>query len=146
MIYFLDSNYILLSSPFPSFSSSQSSPHSPSQSAPESPCRYSSAPLRDNVSPLRAESSRKLNPQHYHQQQPQHNHHHHQGSQLQQRDITRTPQTYAHPQTYAPATPNQQQLCQRQQQQQQQPPAQQPQTQAQPQSPSQKPSVQEVRV
>ncbi|KAM6903071.1 uncharacterized protein FYW49_016579 [Xenentodon cancila] len=121
-----------------------SSPHSPSQSASESPCRYPSAPLRENVSPLRAESSRKLNPQHYHQQQAQHNHHHHQGSQSQQRDTARAPQAYAHPHTYAPAAPHQQQPCQRQQQQ-QQPPAQPPPTQAQPQSPSQQPSVQEIR-
>ncbi|XP_041825906.1 amyloid-beta A4 precursor protein-binding family A member 1-like [Melanotaenia boesemani] len=107
-----------------------SSPHSPSQSASESPSRYASVPLRDHTSPLRAESSRSLNPQHYH-------HHHHQGHQSQQRDGTRT---YAQPQQYAPPTLTQHQPCQHQQQQ-----PQQSQTQAQPQSPQQKPSVQEIR-
>ncbi|XP_008274609.1 amyloid beta A4 precursor protein-binding family A member 1-like [Stegastes partitus] len=143
-----------------------SSPHSPSQSASESPSRYASLPVRDPVSPLRAESSRALNPQHYHQQQPQHNHHnhhphhhphhHHHGHQSQQRDAARPPQTYAQQQPYPHLPPNQHPQCQHQQQQQQQhqqqqqqqqqlPPPQQPRTQVQPQSPPQKPSVQEIR-
>ncbi|XP_017288429.1 amyloid-beta A4 precursor protein-binding family A member 1-like [Kryptolebias marmoratus] len=98
----------------------ETSPQSPSQSALESPTRYTSFPIRDNVSPPRAESSRNLNPQ-----QTQHNHHHHQGHQS--RAL----------QTYAPA--GQQQPGQRQQSQ-QQPPAQ-----AQPPSPSQTPCAQEIR-
>ncbi|XP_069561994.1 amyloid-beta A4 precursor protein-binding family A member 1-like isoform X3 [Brachyistius frenatus] len=123
-----------------------SSSHSPSQSASESPSRYASAPARDPVSPLSAESSRAHNPQHYHQQQPQHqhhhhHHHHHQGHQSQQRDVARPPQTYAQPQPYAHMPPNQHQQCQHQQQL----PAPQSRTQVQPQSPPQKLSVQEIR-
>ncbi|XP_022059716.2 amyloid-beta A4 precursor protein-binding family A member 1-like [Acanthochromis polyacanthus] len=90
-----------------------SSPHSPSQSASESPSRYASQPVRDPVSPLRAESSRAVNHQHYHQQQPQNNHHH-------QREVARPPQTYAQQQPYPHLPPNQHPQCQHQQQHQQQ--------------------------
>ncbi|KAM4527532.1 uncharacterized protein PAE49_024355 isoform 1-T2 [Odontesthes bonariensis] len=123
----------------PQATTGHSSPHSPSQSASESPSRYASVPFGDAVSPLRAESSRTANPQHYHQQHLQHNHHHHhQGHQSQQKDAARAPtQMYAQP--YAPTAPNQQQACQRQQQ------PQSPQSQAQSQSPLQTPSVQEIR-
>ncbi|XP_041666385.1 amyloid-beta A4 precursor protein-binding family A member 1-like [Cheilinus undulatus] len=119
-----------------------SSPHSPTQSASESPSRYASVPVREPVSPLRADSARALPPQHYHQQQPQHNHH--QGQHSQQRDTGRPPQTYAQPQQYANMPPNQHQQRQ-QQQQRQQPPAQQQRPQAQPTTPPQPPSVQEIR-
>ncbi|XP_056258664.1 amyloid-beta A4 precursor protein-binding family A member 1-like [Seriola aureovittata] len=130
-----------------------SSPHSPSQSVPESPSCYASVPVRDPVSPRRAESSRPLHPQHYHHQPPQHNHHHHhhQGHQSQQRDTPRPPQTYTQPQSYAHMPPpNQHQQRHHQQQiqhqQQTQPlPPQQLRTQVQPQSPPQPPSVQELR-
>uniref|UniRef100_A0AAX7USF1 Amyloid beta (A4) precursor protein-binding, family A, member 1b n=1 Tax=Astatotilapia calliptera TaxID=8154 RepID=A0AAX7USF1_ASTCA len=125
-----------------------SSPHSPPESASESPSCYTSAPVRDPVSPLRVDhSSRAPNPQSYHTGQSQHNHHHHlhqQGHQSQQRDAARSPQTYTQPQPYPHMPPNQHQQCQHQQQQQQLP-SQQPQTQAQQQSPPQKPSVQEIR-
>ncbi|KAF6722321.1 Amyloid beta A4 precursor protein-binding family A member 1 [Oryzias melastigma] len=97
---------------------SHSSPHSPSQS--ESPCRFSSLPVRENVSPLRADPCRSVNPQH--QQQPP--------LQSQQRDGGRAPQTY----TSAAAK----------QVQQHHHPAQQPQT-ARPQSPPQKASLPELR-
>uniref|UniRef100_A0A3P8RIY6 Amyloid beta (A4) precursor protein-binding, family A, member 1b n=1 Tax=Astatotilapia calliptera TaxID=8154 RepID=A0A3P8RIY6_ASTCA len=124
-----------------------SSPHSPPESASESPSCYTSAPVRDPVSPLRVDhSSRAPNPQSYHTGQSQHNHHHHlhqQGHQSQQRDAARSPQTYTQPQPYPHMPPNQHQQCQHQQQQQQLP-SQQPQTQAQQQSPPQKPSVQEA--
>ncbi|XP_024154559.1 amyloid-beta A4 precursor protein-binding family A member 1 [Oryzias melastigma] len=96
---------------------SHSSPHSPSQS--ESPCRFSSLPVRENVSPLRADPCRSVNPQHQ-QQHP---------IQSQQRDGGRAPQTY----TSAAAK-----------QVQQHHPAQQPQT-ARPQSPPQKASLPELR-
>ncbi|MED6256595.1 hypothetical protein ILYODFUR_038206, partial [Ilyodon furcidens] len=99
------------------------SPHSPSQSALESPSRYSSVPVRDNISPLRAETSRNT-------QQLQHNHHHHQGYQSQSRA----------PQTYTPTTPTQQQPSQRLQQQKS---PEQPSAHAQPSSPPQKASIQE---
>uniref|UniRef100_A0A3Q2NX89 Amyloid beta A4 precursor protein-binding family A member 1-like n=1 Tax=Fundulus heteroclitus TaxID=8078 RepID=A0A3Q2NX89_FUNHE len=98
----------------------QMSPQSPCQSALESPSRYVSLPGRDNVSPLRAETSRNPNPQHG---QPQHNHQH-QGYQSQSRA----------PQTYSPATPTQQQQS-----------PEQPSAQAQPSSPAQKASIQEIR-
>ncbi|XP_034565036.1 amyloid-beta A4 precursor protein-binding family A member 1-like [Notolabrus celidotus] len=125
-----------------------SSPHSPSQSASESPSRYASAPVREPVSPLRADSARALPPQHYHQQQPQHNHQHHQhqGQHPQQRDPARPPQTYTQPQPYPQMPPNQHQQRQHQhQQQRQQLPAQQPRPQVQPVTPPQPPSVQEIR-
>ncbi|XP_044188789.1 amyloid-beta A4 precursor protein-binding family A member 1-like [Thunnus albacares] len=123
-----------------------SSPQSPSQSLSESPSRYASVPVREPVSPLRAESSRALHPQHYHQQQPQHNHHHHKGHQSQQRDTARQPQTYTQPQPYAHMPPNQHQQRQHQHQpQHQQLPPQQPRLHVQPQSPPQQPSIQEIR-
>ncbi|XP_037608188.1 amyloid-beta A4 precursor protein-binding family A member 1-like isoform X2 [Sebastes umbrosus] len=134
-----------------------SSPHSPAQSVSESPSRYASVPVREPVSPHRAESARALHPQHYPQQQPQQNHHHHhhhhpQGHHSQQRDNARPPpQTYTQP--HMP--PNQhhqrqhqhqhQQQNQHQQPQHQQLPAQRPRPQVQPQSPPQQPSVQELR-
>nr|XP_046230750.1 amyloid-beta A4 precursor protein-binding family A member 1-like [Scatophagus argus]XP_046230751.1 amyloid-beta A4 precursor protein-binding family A member 1-like [Scatophagus argus]XP_046230753.1 amyloid-beta A4 precursor protein-binding family A member 1-like [Scatophagus argus]XP_046230754.1 amyloid-beta A4 precursor protein-binding family A member 1-like [Scatophagus argus] len=123
-----------------------SSPHSPSQSLSESPSSYASVSAREPLSPLRAESARAFQPQHYHQQQPQHNNHHHQGHHSQQRDNARLPQPYPH------VPPNQRQQRQQQQQQQiqhqqqhQQLPAQQPRPQVQPQSPPQQPSAQEIR-
>ncbi|XP_047425161.1 amyloid-beta A4 precursor protein-binding family A member 1-like isoform X2 [Mugil cephalus] len=124
----------------------ESSPHSSSQSAPESPTRYASVPVRDPISPLRAEAPRAPNPQHYPQQQPQHSHHHHhqhhhQGHQLQQRDVARPSQAYAQSQSqpHAHMPSNQHQQCQHQHQQVN------PRTQAQPQSPPQKPSAQDIR-
>uniref|UniRef100_UPI0037E92321 amyloid-beta A4 precursor protein-binding family A member 1-like isoform X2 n=1 Tax=Semicossyphus pulcher TaxID=241346 RepID=UPI0037E92321 len=117
-------------------------------SASESPSRYAPAPVREPVSPLRAESARGPPPQHYHQQQPQHNHqhHHHQAHHSQQRETTRPPQTYTQPQTYAQMPPNQHQQRQHQhQQQRQQLPPQQPRPQVQPVTPPQPPSVQEIR-
>ncbi|KAM4719922.1 uncharacterized protein FYW61_015558 isoform 2-T2 [Anableps anableps] len=103
------------------------SPHSPSQSGLESPSRY-------NVSPLRAETSRKPNPKpvHGHAPQSQHNHHHHQGYQSQSRP----------PQNYTPTTPTRQQPSQRVQQQ---PSPEEPSAQARPSSPPQKASIQEIR-
>ncbi|XP_040914635.1 amyloid-beta A4 precursor protein-binding family A member 1-like [Toxotes jaculatrix] len=132
---------------------SHSSPHSPSQSVSESPSCYPSVPVRDPVSPRRAESSRALHAQHYHQQQPQHNHHHHhhhQSHQSQQRDAARPAQTYTPPQSYAHVPPNKHQQRQHQQQiqhqqQHQSLPPQQLRPQVQPQSPPQQPSVQEIR-
>ncbi|XP_023816800.1 amyloid-beta A4 precursor protein-binding family A member 1 [Oryzias latipes] len=91
--------------------------HSSPQS--ESPCRFSSLPLRETVSPPRADPCRSVNPQH--QQQPP--------LQSQQRDGGRAPQTYTS------AVPKQVQ---------QHHPAQQPQTAQQP-SPSQQPSAPETR-
>ncbi|XP_038589129.1 amyloid-beta A4 precursor protein-binding family A member 1-like [Micropterus salmoides] len=123
-----------------------SSPHSPSKSVSESLPRYAPAtlPVREPVSPLRAESARALpHPQHYHQPQPQHSHHHRQGHHPQQRDAARPPQTYTKPQPYAHMPPNQHQ--QRQHPQHQQLPAPQPRPQVQPLSPQQQPSVQEIR-
>nr|XP_033503502.1 amyloid-beta A4 precursor protein-binding family A member 1-like [Epinephelus lanceolatus] len=127
-----------------------SSPHSPAQSVSESPSRYASVPVREPVSPLRAESARALHRQQYHQQQSQHNHHHHQGHHSQQRDTARPPQTYAQQQPYGHMPSNQHHQRQHQQQiqhqqQQQQVPAQRPRPPAQPQSPPQPPSVQELR-
>ncbi|XP_074546009.1 uncharacterized protein LOC141805144 isoform X2 [Halichoeres trimaculatus] len=114
----------------------------------ESPSCYASAPVREPVSPLRADSARALPSQHYHQQQPQHNQqHHHQGQHPHQRDTARPAQTYPQPQTYPQVSPNQHQQCQHQHQQQprQQPPAQHPRPKVQPVSPPQPPSVQEIR-
>ncbi|XP_068588538.1 amyloid-beta A4 precursor protein-binding family A member 1-like [Cebidichthys violaceus] len=127
-----------------------SSPHSPAQSVSESPSRYASVPVREPVSPPRAEPTRAHHPQHYHQQQPQHNHHHHhQGHHSQQRDTARPLHTYTQPQ---PPPPNQHHQCQhqqqnqhQQQQQQQQLLAQRPRPQVQPQSPPQQPTLQELR-
>ncbi|KAM3874048.1 amyloid-beta A4 precursor protein-binding family A member 1-like [Diretmus argenteus] len=118
-------------------------PESPSQSVSESPSHYTSVPVREAVSPVRAESSRAYH-QHYHQQH-QHNQHH-QGRQSQQRDTARPPQSYAQPQPHVYMLSNQHQL---QQHQHQHPPPQppRPQPQVHPQSPPlpQQPSAQEIR-
>ncbi|XP_038143549.1 amyloid-beta A4 precursor protein-binding family A member 1 [Cyprinodon tularosa] len=108
-------------------SAGHTSPHSPSQSALESPSRYTSVPVRDSVSPLRAETSRNL--QHGPTQQPHHNHH---GYQSQSRP----------PQMYTPTTPTQSQPSQRLTHPQS---PEQPSAQAQPSSPLQKASIQEIR-
>ncbi|XP_042365063.1 amyloid-beta A4 precursor protein-binding family A member 1-like [Plectropomus leopardus] len=140
----------------PQTTAGHSSPHSPAQSVSESPSRYSSVPVREPVSPLRAESARALHPQQYHQQQPQqHNHYHHQhhqtqGHHTQQRDAARPQQTYPQPQPYGHVPPHHHHQRQHQQQvqhqqQQQQLPAQRPRPPVQPQSPPQPPSVQELR-
>ncbi|XP_040014211.1 amyloid-beta A4 precursor protein-binding family A member 1-like [Xiphias gladius] len=134
----------------PQTTTGHSSSHFPSQSASESPSCYASVPVQESVSPRRAESSRALHPQLYHQQQPSHNHHHQQGYQSQQRDTVRPLQTYTQPQSYAHMPPNQHQQRQHQQQiqhqQKHQPlPPQQLRPQVQPQLPPQQPSVQEIR-
>ncbi|XP_034403030.1 amyloid-beta A4 precursor protein-binding family A member 1-like [Cyclopterus lumpus] len=125
-----------------------SSPHSPAPSVSESPSRYASVPVREAVSPPRAESSRAHPPQHYHQPQPQHNHHHHQGHHSQQRDAARPLHTYTQPQPPHQHHQRQHQhqpQNQPQQQQQQQLPAQRPRPPVQPQSPTQQLTLQELR-
>ncbi|CAB1426431.1 unnamed protein product [Pleuronectes platessa] len=117
----------------------RSSPKSPSQSEPESPSCYASGPVREQLSPRRAESSRSLHPQHYHQQHNPHHHHHHQGHAAQQRDAGRPPQTYTQQQPHAHTAPGGQRQSQTL-------PPPQPRPQAEPQSPLQQPlSAEEIR-